>query len=85
MVVVALEKDWEIKECSYRERRELQKLNTKTFWGKEQDPNDVYTLLDRVEEMSGISEEELSKLSMSDVDTLLYAILSEYLGISNLE
>jgi len=85
MIVKALDKDWEVKECTYRERRELQKLNTKVFWGKEQDPDDVYTLLDRVEEMSGIGEDELSKLSMVDVDTLLYGILSEYLGISNLE
>jgi hypothetical protein len=38
-------------------------------------------LINRVEELSGITEKEISSLSMAQVDLLLQQIFTDYMGL----
>jgi hypothetical protein len=81
MKVKVLKKEWTIKDISYKQRRELYELNVKAFWQGEVDPENYYTVLNKTSELAGLEDKELDKLSMPEVDQLLQAILTSYLGL----
>tara|TARA_R100000808_G_C2082639_1_gene105969 strand:+ start:363 stop:629 length:267 start_codon:yes stop_codon:yes gene_type:complete len=81
MKIKALKKDWEIKDVSYKDRRELYQLNVKAFWDGKVDPDPYYEVLEKVFELSGLTEKDVEDLPMPEVDQLLQAILGAYLGL----
>tara|TARA_R100001443_G_scaffold65736_2_gene74959 strand:+ start:239 stop:508 length:270 start_codon:yes stop_codon:yes gene_type:complete len=77
--------EFEVKDLTYAEARTLHKKNTLIFWGKTEkdiDPMKYYQFLDEIKEISGISDEELKKYSMVEVDNILQTILMEYTGLN---
>ena len=85
MIIKALGKEYNIKEITYKERRELHRINAKAFWDGKVDPDNYYDILEKVYEISGIEEKDVSDLSMVDVDTLLQEIFTVYMGLSKNE
>jgi|TARA_B100001245_G_C22662430_1_gene324609 hypothetical protein len=78
----------EVKDISYGQARELHRLNAKTFWGAQDgdemnvDPDKYYDMLEQVRKLSGLTDKELKKYSMVEVDVILQQILMEYTGIN---
>ena len=85
MIIKALGKEYNIKEITYKERRELHRINAKAFWDGKVGPDNYYDILEKVYEISGIEEKDVSGLSMVDVDTLLQEIFTVYMGLSKNE
>ena len=56
-------KKYEINECTYAERRELHKLNAKTWWKGEMDVDAYYGVLERVSEIAGLGEDNIDDLT----------------------
>lgn len=86
MIVKALDKEWRVKEISYRKKRELHAMGIDAFWNSGDDAENMNMaayrkLLDAVEKASGLDEEELNQVSMADVDILLQAIYNTYMGL----
>jgi len=82
------DKEWEVKNPTYKEKRELWKLNTMTFEGDKMNQDKYFQLLERVEEISGLRPEDYvkksdDKLAMSDIDSLLQQIFLSYMGLSD--
>ena len=76
---------FEIKDITYKEARELHIKNTLIFWGKKEediDPAKYYKFLEEVKELSGLTDETLSKYSMVQVDLILQQVLMEYTGLN---
>ncbi len=88
MKVKMFDKEWEVKNPTYKEKRELWKLNTMTFVGEELNQDKYFELLERVEEISGLNPEDYvnkddEKLGMSNIDSLLQQIFLSYMGLSD--
>ena len=88
MKVKMFDKEWEVKNPTYKEKRELWKLNTMTFEGDKMNQDKYCQLLERVEEISGLRPEDYvkksdDKLAMSDIDSLLQQIFLSYMGLSD--
>tara|TARA_A100001201_G_scaffold50258_1_gene50055 strand:+ start:2099 stop:2365 length:267 start_codon:yes stop_codon:yes gene_type:complete len=81
MIIKALGKEYNIKEITYKERRELHRLNAKAFWDGKINPDNYYDVLERVAEIAGVGETELNGLSMTEVDQVLQTIFKEYMGL----
>ena len=81
MIIKALGKEYNIKEITYKERRELHRLNAKAFWDGKINPDNYYDVLERVAEIAGIGETELNGLSMTEDDQVLQTIFKEYMGL----
>ncbi len=81
MKVKAVNKVWEIKEATYKQRREIYRLNVKAFWDGKVDPDQYYEVLEKCAEIAGLKDKDLKDLSMAEVDQLLQAVLSSYLGL----
>lgn len=81
MRIKALKKDWEIKDATYKQRREIYRLNVKAFWDGKVDPDLYYKVLEKCAEISGLTDSDLQELSMVEVDELLQAVLTNYLGL----
>ena len=87
MKVKMFKKEWEVKNPTYKEKRELWKLNTSTFDGEKLNQDNYFNLLDKVEEISGLQPEDYinpkgDPLSMSNIDALLQKIFLTYIGQS---
>jgi hypothetical protein len=82
MIVEALDKEWNVNDCTYKQRRELHALNAKVWWKDDQDVSAYYELLDKVSEIAGLGEDDFKDMEMSDVDIVLQAIFIDYLGLS---
>tara|TARA_R100001377_G_scaffold9078_1_gene4651 strand:- start:1194 stop:1466 length:273 start_codon:yes stop_codon:yes gene_type:complete len=82
MIIEAKEKKWEIKDCTYAERRELHKLNAKVWWKGEMNVESYYEVLEKVGNIAGLGENDFKDMQMQEVDEVLQAIFLEYLGIS---
>ena len=87
MIVKVFDKDWEVKNPTYKEKREIWKLNSIAFEGGEINQDNYFNLLDRVEEISGLQPEGYinpkgDPLSMSNIDALLQKIFLTYIGQS---
>jgi len=88
MKVKMFDKEWEVKNPTYKEKRELWKLNTMTFIGEELNQDKYFELLERVEEISGLKPEDYvskddEKLGMANIDSLLQQIFLSYMGLSD--
>ena len=88
MKVKMFDKEWEVKNPTYKEKRELWKLNTMTFIGEELNQDKYFELLERVEEISGLNPEDYvnkddDKLGMNNIDSLLQQIFLSYMGLSD--
>ena len=88
MKVKMFDKEWEEKNPTYKEKRELWKLNTMTFVGEELNQDKYFELLERVEEISGLNPEDYvnkndDKLGMNNIDSLLQQIFLSYMGLSD--
>ena len=81
MKVKALDKEYQVKDITYKERRGLHRLNAKAFWDGKINPDNYYDVLEKVAEISGLTEKDFKDLSMVEVDQLLQAILTSYLGL----
>ena len=86
MIVKALDKEWRVKEISYRKKRELHAMGMDAFWNSGDDAENINMtayrkLLDAVEKASGLDEEELNTIPMTDVDVLLQAVYNNYMGL----
>jgi len=81
MIVKALGKEWDVNDCTYKQRRELHALNAKVWWDG-QDVDAYYKLLEKVSDIAGLSEDDFKDISMADIDQVLQAIFIDYLGLS---
>ena len=85
MKVKVFNKEWEVNNPTYKEKRELWKLNATTFDGENVNQDNYFKLLDKVEEISGLSEKDFvhkdkSLLSMAEIDLLLQEVFASYMG-----
>jgi len=81
MIVKALGKEWDVNDCTYKQRRELHALNAKVWWDG-QDVDTYYVLLDKVSNIAGLGEDDFKDMSMTEIDQVLQAIFINYLGLS---
>ena len=84
MIVKALGKEWEVNDCTYKQRRELHALNVKVWWDG-QDVDAYYVLLDSVSNIAGLGEDDFKDMSMTEVDQVLQAIFIDFLSLSKKE
>tara|TARA_X000001382_G_scaffold19730_1_gene12017 strand:- start:1618 stop:1899 length:282 start_codon:yes stop_codon:yes gene_type:complete len=87
MKVKMFDKEWEVKNPTYKEKRELWKLNTMTFVSDKINQDKYFELLDKVEEISGLQPEDYinkkgDPLNMANIDSLLQQIFLSYIGQS---
>ena len=61
MIVKALGKEWDVNDCTYKQRRELHALNAKVWWDG-QDVDAYYKLLDKVSNIAGLGEDDFKDL-----------------------
>ena len=81
MIVKVGKKDWDINDCTYAERRELQ-LNAKVWWDSgKMDVLSYYDVLEKVGVIAGLGENDFKDMDMAKVDEVLQGIFLEYLGI----
>ena len=88
MKVKMFDKEWEVNNPTYKEKRELWKLNTMTFVGEELNQDKYFELLERVEVISGLNPEDYvnkngDELGMTNIDSLLQQIFLSYMGLSD--
>ena len=81
MKVKMFDKEWDISSITYKQKRELWQLSLNAFRDDKENQDDYFKLINRVEELSGITEKEVSSLSMAQVDLLLQQIFTEYMGL----
>ena len=84
MIVKALGKEWDVNDCTYKQRRELHALNAKV-WGDGQDVDAYYVLLDKVSNIAGLGEDDFKDMDMTEIDQVLQSIFIEYLSLSKKE
>jgi len=88
MKVKMFNKEWEVKNPTYKEKRELWKLNTMTFDEGKINQDKYFQLLERVEEITGLKPEDYvnkngDELAMANIDSLLQQIFLSYMGLSD--
>ena len=81
MIVKTLGKEWEVNDCTYKQRRELHALNAKVWWDG-QDVDAYYVLLDKVSNIAGLGEDDFKDMDMAEIDQVLQSIFIEYLSLS---
>jgi hypothetical protein len=81
MKVKALEKEWDANPITYKQKRELHKLNALTWINGEIQIEKYYDLLEEVGEMAGIGEAELDELEMVEIDQVLQAVFMSYMDL----
>ena len=87
MKVKFLDKEWDINNPTYKEKRELWKLNSLSWQNGELNQEEYFKLLDKTEDISGLSPDAYTNkdgdpLSMGEIDLVLQHILLNYLGLS---
>ena len=81
MKVKMFDKEWEVNPITYKQKRELWQLSLNAFRDDKENQDDYFKLINRVEELSGITEKEVSSLSMAQVDLLLQQIFTDYMWL----
>lgn len=75
--------DFKVRELSFKDRRELHRLEVKTFKGEELDIEKYYDVLEWVMDFAFEDpEKSLGKLDDNAIDEILSAIYSEYKGMN---
>jgi hypothetical protein len=85
MKIKALGKEYEIKEITYKERRDLHRINATAFWDGKVKPDNYYDVLEKVAEISGLGEADFEGLSMVEIDQVLQEVFTAYMGLSKNE
>ena len=85
MIVRVDKKEYDVKDCTYKQRRKLHKLNALVWWGGEMDVEKYYDLLEQVQDISGLTESDFKGLEMSQIDQVLQAVFVNYLGLEKKE
>ena len=88
MKVKMFDKEGEIKNPTYQEKRELWRLNTMTFIEDKINQDKYFELLEKVEQISGLKPEDYvnkngDELGMANIDSLLQQIFLSYMGLSD--
>jgi hypothetical protein len=81
MKVKMFDKEWDISSITYKQKRELWQLSLNAFRDDKDNQDDYFKLINRVEELSGVTEKDLESISMAKVDLLLQQIFTEYMGL----
>ena len=81
MKVKALGKEYQVKDITYKERRDLHRLNAKAFWDGKVNPDNYYDVLEKVAEISGWGEDDFKGLSMTEIDQILQEVFTQYMGL----
>ena len=81
MKVKALGKEYQVKDITYKERRDLHRLNAKAFWDGKINPDNYYDVLEKVAEISGLGEKDFKDLSMVEIDQVLQEVFTQYMGL----
>ena len=80
--------EFEVKDISYSQARQLHRMNAKVFWQGAVDdkadvnPDEYYDLLEKTREMSGLKDKDLKKYTMVQVDVILQQVLMQYTGLN---
>ena len=85
MIVKLDKKEYDVKDCTYKQRRKLHKLNALVWWGGEMDVEKYYDLLEQVQDISGLTESDFKGLEMSQIDQVLQSVFVNYLGLEKKE
>ncbi len=85
MIVKLDKKEYDVEDCTYKQRRKLHKLNALVWWGGEMDVEKYYDLLEQVQDISGLTESDFKGLEMSQIDQVLQAVFVNYLGLGKKE
>jgi len=85
MIVKVDKKEYDVKDCTYKQRRKLHKLNALVWWGGEMDVEKYYDLLEQVQDISGLAESDFKGLEMSQIDQVLQSVFVNYLGLEKKE
>ena len=85
MEIKALDRTFKIKDITYKERRELHRINAKAFWDGKINPDSYYDVLEKVAEISGLGEQEFKGLTMIEIDQVLQATFTAYMGLEKKE
>ena len=81
MKVKALGEEYQVKDITYKERRDLHRLNAKAFWDGKINPDNYYDVLEKVAEISGLGEKDFKDLSMVEIDQVLHEVFTQYMGV----
>mgnify|MGYP001006534299 CR=1 FL=1 len=81
MKVKMFDKEWDINPITYKQKRELWQLSLNAFRDDKENQDEYFKLINRVEELSGLTEKEVNSLSMAQVDLLLQQIFTDYMGL----
>ena len=86
MKVKVLEREWEVKDISFAERRGLYQKQAKNFWSvneeSEMDVDAYFSMLDEVLEISGLTEKDFDGLSMTEIDQVVAQVMLAYTGLA---
>ena len=75
--------NFEVRSITFGERRELHRLEMKTFWDESLDQDAYFELLDWVMKKAFINPEEtLQKFNDAEIDEILNDIYIHYKGLS---
>jgi len=85
VIVKVDKKEYDVKDCTYKQRRKLHKLNALVWWGGEMDVEKYYDLLEQVQDISGLTESDFKGLEMSQIDQVLQSVFVNYLGLEKKE
>lgn len=88
ITVKALNKEWQVKDITFADKRNLHTLNSLCFENQKINQEKYYEMLETVRNMAGYgtgtdNEKKLEKLSKVQVDTILQTFLMEYLGLNS--
>ena len=81
MKVKLFDKEWEVNPITYKQKRELWQLSLNAFREDKKNEDDYFKLINKVEELSGLTEKDMGSLSMAQIDLLLQQIFTDYMGL----
>jgi hypothetical protein len=81
MKVKLFDKEWEVNPITYKQKRELWQLSLNAFREDKENEDDYFKLINKVEELSGLTEKDMDSLSMAQIDLLLQQIFTDYMGL----
>lgn len=81
MKVKMYDKEWEVNPITYKQKRELWQLSLNAFREEKENEDDYFRLINKVEELSGLTEKDMDSLSMAQIDLLLQQIFTDYMGL----
>ena len=81
MEVNMFNKKWKVNSITYKEKRELWQLSLSAFRDDNINQDDYFKLINRVEELSGLTEKDMKSLTMGKIDLLLQQVFTDYMGL----